>query len=152
VGAVADFDVRSERIDGTAIVSCLGELDLYTVSELSAQLDASIEEGARRVLVDLTGATFVDSTGLGALLATRKRLGSLFGSLGLVCDDPIILRAFAVTGLDRLFTIYPSRAEALAASAPELPEAPTAEALEDLLGDLARARGEHVAAVVQGDE
>jgi anti-sigma B factor antagonist len=151
VGAVSDFEVRSERAESTVIVSCLGELDLYTVSELTAQLDASIGEGARRVLVDLTGTTFVDSTGIGALLAARTRLGSLFGSLALVCDDAAVLRAFEVTGLDRLFTIYRCRDEALAASATELPEAPSAEALEGLLADLARARDEHVVAVVQGD-
>ena len=68
-------------------------------------------------MVDLSQATFIDSTTLGVLVGGVKRLRPSGGSLALVCTDDNITKIFEITGLDRVFPIHSSRDEALAAVA-----------------------------------
>jgi anti-sigma B factor antagonist len=106
--------VETEQLgDGVYVVSPAGELDLYTCPEFKQELLRVISEGARRVVVDLSLTTFVDSTALGVLLRGIERLKAVDGELSVVCPDENILRVFEVTGLHRVFEIHRSRAEAL---------------------------------------
>jgi anti-sigma B factor antagonist len=110
-----NFDIKTEQLgDGTALISLAGEVDLYTAPEFKQQLLAVIGEGAKMVLVDLTDTTFIDSTTLGVLVGGVKRLRTNDGQLALICDDRNITKIFEITGLDRVFTIYPNRADAVA--------------------------------------
>ena len=72
-----------------------------------------IGKGAKDVVVDFSNTTFIDSTTLGVLVGGVKRLRTNDGQLSLVCSDRNITKIFEITGLDRVFTIYPSRDEAL---------------------------------------
>jgi len=110
----AGFRVDTERIDDrTAVISVTGEVDLYTAPELKRELVTAIDEGARRVIVDLSEATFIDSTTLGVLLSGVKRLRPVGGELAVVCTDRNIRKIFEITLLDRVFAIYEDRSEAL---------------------------------------
>ena len=94
------------------MVSLTGEVDLYTAPEFKQQLLDVIDQGAREVIVDFTGTTFIDSTTLGVLVGGVKRLRPEGGQLSLVCGDRNITKIFEITGLDRVFTIYATREEA----------------------------------------
>jgi len=110
-----NFDVKTERVEnGTYVISLAGEVDLYTAPEFKQQLLNVIGEGGKDVVVDFTDTTFIDSTTLGVLVGGVKRLRAQEGRLSLVCSDRNITKIFEITGLDRVFTIYPSRDEALA--------------------------------------
>jgi anti-sigma B factor antagonist len=110
-----NFDIKTEQLgDGTSLISLAGEVDLYTAPEFKQQLLEVIGQGAKTVLVDLTDTTFIDSTTLGVLVGGVKRLRPNGGQLALVCDDRNITKIFEITGLDRVFTIYPNREDALA--------------------------------------
>ena len=110
-----NFDVKTERVeDGTYVISLAGEVDLYTAPEFKQQLLNVIGEGGKDVVVDFTDTTFIDSPTLGVLVGGVKRLRAQEGRLSLVCSDRNITKIFEITGLDRVFTIYPSRDEALA--------------------------------------
>jgi len=65
------------------------------------------------VIVDFSDTTFIDSTTLGVLVGGVKRLRTNEGQLSLVCSDRNITKIFEITGLDRVFTIFPTRDEAL---------------------------------------
>ena len=80
----------------------------------SQQLLDVIAKGAKEVVVDFSNTTFIDSTTLGVLVGGVKRLRTNDGQLSLVCSDRNITKIFEITGLDRVFTIYPTRDEALA--------------------------------------
>jgi anti-sigma B factor antagonist len=109
-----DFETASESLDrGTHIVSVKGEVDLATAPELDRALRALPEEGVGSVIVDLTGCSFMDSTGLHLLTRTQHRLGRSGGRVALVSAKQSVLRVFEITGLDKLLAIYPSRAAAL---------------------------------------
>ena len=109
-----EFSVQSEQLEeGTHVISLAGEVDLYTAPELKQELLNAIDNGAKEVIVDFTDTTFIDSTTLGVLVGGVKRLRPNGGRLSIVCSDPNITKIFEITGLDRVFTIYPSRDEAL---------------------------------------
>ena len=109
-----NFDIKTEELgDGGYVISLAGEVDLYTAPEFKQQLLDVISQGARNVVVDFSDTTFIDSTTLGVLVGGVKRLRTNDGQLSLVCSDRNITKIFEITGLDRVFTIYPTRSEAL---------------------------------------
>ena len=117
-----NFDIKTELLSDTAcVISLAGEVDLYTAPEFKQQLLEAIAQGATQVIVDFSDTTFIDSTTLGVLVGGVKRLRTNDGQLTLVCSDRNITKIFEITGLDRVFTIYGSRDEAVAAIDKELP-------------------------------
>jgi anti-sigma B factor antagonist len=110
-----NFDIKTEQLDDNAyVISLSGEVDLYTAPEFKQQLLDVIGKGAKEVVVDFSDTTFIDSTTLGVLVGGVKRLRTHNGQLSLVCSDRNITKIFEITGLDRVFTIHPTREEALA--------------------------------------
>ena len=109
-----NFHIQDEEIDGaTHVIELGGEVDLYTAPEFKERLVQVIEDGKKQLVVDLSKATFIDSTTLGVLVGGVKRLRPSGGSLALVCTDQNITKIFEITGLDRVFPIHASREEAL---------------------------------------
>src|ERR1035437_8826881 len=102
--------------DEGGVVVLQGEIEIYSAPQFKEVLVNGIEDGAKRVIVDLTDVTFIDSTALGVLVSGAKRVRPRNGTLDIVCTDENIIRIFEITGLDRIFGIYPTRAEALQAS------------------------------------
>lgn len=110
---VHEFEVSAFRLTGaSAVVRVVGELDLATVPELESALEG-LPPGTRHVLLDLTKLTFLDSTGMAALLTASRRLRSESGSLVLLVDDAQVLRVLQVTGLDRRLAIEDDREAAV---------------------------------------
>src|SRR6266850_2397112 len=111
-----NFDIKTEQLsDATYVISLAGEVDLYTAPEFKQQLLEVIGQGGKEVVVDFSDTTFIDSTTLGVLVGGVKRLRSNDGQLSLVCSDRNITKIFEITGLDRVFTIYPTLDEAFSA-------------------------------------
>jgi anti-sigma B factor antagonist len=109
-----NFDIKTEQLaDDSYVISLAGEVDLYTAPEFKQQLLEVISQGAKSVIVDFTDTTFIDSTTLGVLVGGVKRLRTSGGRLALVCADRNITKIFEITGLDRVFTIYSTRVEAV---------------------------------------
>jgi anti-sigma B factor antagonist len=114
-----NFQIRDEEIDGeTHVIELGGEVDLYTAPEFKERMVELIERGKKRIVVDLSEATFIDSTTLGVLVGGVKRLRPANGSLALVCTDQNITKIFEITGLDRVFPIHATREEALGSFPP----------------------------------
>jgi anti-sigma B factor antagonist len=115
-----EFSIEDRRIDGDAhVVTVAGEVDLFTAPEFKERVMAPIAADVGRVVVDLTAATFIDSSSLGVLIGAHRRLRARGGRLMVACDNQAILKTFRVTGLDGVFTIASSVDEALAAPNPD---------------------------------
>jgi anti-sigma B factor antagonist len=109
-----NFHIQDEEIDEqTHIIALGGEIDLYTAPEFKERMVQLIDGGKKQIVVDLSEATFIDSTTLGVLVGGVKRLRPAGGSLALVCTDQNISKIFEITGLDRVFAIHATRGEAL---------------------------------------
>ena len=98
---------------GRAVLRLTGEVDVYTAPQLRERVIELVDGGTQHVLADLGQVTFLDSTGLGALIGGLKRLRARDGSLTLVIGTDRIRRIFRVTGLDRAFALRPSVQEAI---------------------------------------
>lgn len=91
-----------------------GELNAVTSGSFKAELVTLSAEGSRRILVDLSGVSFIDSSGLGALLAGLKSAKLQGGELALAAIAEPARVIFAITMADKLFPIFPSVEEGLA--------------------------------------
>ena len=108
------FSVSSERVgDGSGIVLLSGEVDIYTAPRFRECMLELIDAGVDRLIIDLSGVTFIDSTALGVLIGGVRRVHSAGGSMALVVTTRAVSRVLSITGLDRVFTIHATRAAAL---------------------------------------
>jgi anti-sigma B factor antagonist len=96
------------------VVVLSGEVDMASVGAVRTCLRELMLAGHTDVLVDLRGVTFMDSTGLGVLVATRKQARVFRGSLGLVAPSPPVARVLSLTSLDRVFPCFATLEDALA--------------------------------------
>jgi anti-sigma B factor antagonist len=100
---------------GFTVVEVGGEIDVYTAPKLRERLVSLVESGTYELIVDMESVEFLDSTGLGVLVGGLKRVRAHDGWIDLVCTQSRILRIFRITGLNRVFSIYDTVAEAVAA-------------------------------------
>jgi anti-sigma B factor antagonist len=97
----------SHRAEGAfEIVSPRGEIDLATQTMLRAVLEELIRDGRTHLVVDLAETTFLDSTGLGALISARRRTYAAEGSFAIICANPRMRELFAITRLDLVFRVH----------------------------------------------
>ena len=84
-----------------------GEIDLYTAPRLQSELAAVIAGAApaSRVVVDMSGVDFCDSTGMNVLLSSLRRAKERGGQLELAAPRPGVRKILQVTGLDSVFTV-----------------------------------------------
>jgi anti-sigma B factor antagonist len=116
VGELREPPVRSiKAVNGTVVVSLGGELDLYNADEVREALAGAADEQPERLVVDLSGVEFIDSTALGVLIEARTKLTNRRAFL-LAAPRIETRRALEVSGLDRHFGIHETVDAARAAS------------------------------------
>jgi anti-anti-sigma factor len=93
--ATARLNIQVVHLDAAPVVILSGEIDVHTAGELLG----SLEPLAGRVLVDLYGVSFMDSSGIAALVATRERLLVSGGNLHLRSPQDQVRRLFEVGGI-----------------------------------------------------
>lgn len=96
-----------ERVDrdGTATLVITGEVDLACADELREQLQAMAATGSAIGVVDLSGVTFLDSSGLGVLIAAKKHAVSADTDLALADPSPACRTVLSISGADQFFEI-----------------------------------------------
>jgi anti-sigma B factor antagonist len=100
-------------VPGVAVVTAAGEVDVAGAVPLREALVQAEELGASRIVLDLTDVGFLDSTGLGILVGTLRRLREVDGELYLVVTNLRLLRVLNVTHLDQVFEVSASVTQAL---------------------------------------
>ena len=112
-------DPTAPRERDVDVVRLPAEVDLQTAPHVRDALMASLNRCAHLV-VDATGVTFMDSSGINALVRAKERADRLGGSLHVVATGRPVLRVLAVTQLSRVLGVVPTTDEALrCVSAPE---------------------------------
>ena len=110
-----DIEIEVRNRDGSTVVTARGEVDVATAPALRDGLEEALDRDIGAVVVDLTGVTFIDSTGLGVLIGARRRCVEAERELRVVVAEPRILKVFEITGLAELFAIHPTLEPALGA-------------------------------------
>jgi anti-sigma B factor antagonist len=94
---VPDFSLTSRNLPGLHIVALHGELDLASADGLAAAL---VEIAGSTLVVDLADLSFMDSSGIGALVVARKRIRARgLGELMVTRPTPIVQKALEIVGL-----------------------------------------------------
>lgn len=113
-GAREDPIAGIDRSDGSVVVALAGELDLYNAHVVRDALLECCSEQPPRLVVDLSGVKFIDSTALGVLIEARTRMPNRRAFL-LAAPGLETRRALEISGLDRHFSVHDSRDAALSA-------------------------------------
>ena len=109
------FAVSGEPDESGAFVLAIdGEVDLFTAPQVKRVTRDAIAAGHRRFVLDLSNTTFLDSTGLGVIIGLARSVRPA-GDVTIVNVDDAIGKTLQVTGLDAIFSVRQSRAEALSA-------------------------------------
>src|SRR3954447_8294867 len=108
--------VHESDLDGVRLLEVFGELDLATAPQLCAALDAARIHRVKRVVVDLTGVDFCDSTGLRALIGASTELRVGGGRLAIAClPGSAVGRLFDIVGARESLRVVDAQAEAMSA-------------------------------------
>jgi anti-anti-sigma factor len=109
------FTLTDEGVsDSIVIVSVTGDLDLWNAPALEQRLRRCLDEGRCWIVVDLSRAAFLDSSGLGALTNSMRRIQRKGGRLVVINTSDQMRRVFELTGLMRVLNVVRDRARALA--------------------------------------
>ena len=113
------FSVHTEDDHSSAtVVVVSGDVDLGTAPDFEDELARAVEHyQGTGLVIDLTGVSFIDSTGLNSLVRAFERQRLLGSKLALVTDDSRVSMMLEVTRLDRVLKRYATRGEALVAVA-----------------------------------
>jgi anti-anti-sigma factor len=107
-----------------AVLHVSGEMDLVTSPVLRQRVHEAVADGRRRLVLDLSGVVFCDSSGVGVLIATRRLMRSCRGRLRLILPPDVrpgggqaegahVNRVLAALGVRRLFDVHPDVASAV---------------------------------------
>ncbi|KDN19148.1 STAS domain-containing protein [Amycolatopsis rifamycinica] len=107
------FSVTTRTTGAGAVVTVLGELDVATAPRLRAGIEALTLAAGQRLVVDLAGVTFCDSSGISALIAARNVAEAAGAGVALAAVPGRLSRTFGLIGLGDFFPTYPSAEAAL---------------------------------------
>jgi anti-sigma B factor antagonist len=102
------LEVTSERGAGSVLVRLRGDFDLYSCAEVRSEVEGLYGEAETEVVLDLSGVTFLDSSGLGTLIGLQKRANQGSGQLKLTGLTSQVQKIFDITHLTGAFTIVPA--------------------------------------------
>lgn len=116
--AIVLTDVRVSFEGPWGVVAPIGELDLASMPRLRAGVVSVVAGGCPNVVLDLGAVDFVDSAGLGAVVAAVKRVRAAGGVLRVVRPEPRVWAVFELVDLDRVLDSHPDLAAATATAPP----------------------------------
>ncbi|MEV4688627.1 STAS domain-containing protein [Microbacterium sp. LWH3-1.2] len=105
------FEVE-DRGSGVAIVRAVGKLNLISAPVLRSVVTRAIADHGNRIVVDLAGVEFIDSSGLGALVGCLKAARQADGDLRIARPTDQVLMVLRLSSLDRVLASYASPDEA----------------------------------------
>ena len=108
-----DLTITSAPIDGVHTITVRGEIDHHTSGPLSQALSLSEGAAASRIVVDLSGVTFMDSSGINILIAARNAVHDAGGWLRLAGATEPVMRTMQLVGLAQIIDCYPTLRHAL---------------------------------------
>ncbi|MGX1471878.1 UNVERIFIED_CONTAM: anti-anti-sigma factor [Streptomyces canus] len=110
--------VRTEA-DGITVLGLDGEIDHQSVGGLTRALSVADAPEGHRVVIDLSQVTFMDSSGVNALIAAHQSALAAQGWLRLVVVRGAVLRTLQLVGLDTVVPCHPTLEDALATTRPD---------------------------------
>lgn len=102
----------SRRLPGHTVIAVHGELDIATTASLRDRILTILKDTTTLVIIDLSGVSFCDGSGLALLVGAQRRAKLHRLTVVLAAARPNVAKLLRITGLDRAFTIHPTLASA----------------------------------------
>jgi anti-sigma B factor antagonist len=103
-----------ETQNGHVLIRAAGELDLSSAPSLSTAAEDAFADGNRVLLLDLSGITFTDSTGISAVLTVHRGAEARGSVVAVIAPSEIALQVLEMLGVERMLHIYATVEDALA--------------------------------------
>jgi len=110
-----DLEINIVDHEGVTLFELAGELDAYTSEQFREAILSRIDSGLRLAVVDFLKVEYIDSSGLGAMVAALKRISERNGRIYVVCGESQVLKVLHITGLEKVFPVFPERNAAIEA-------------------------------------
>lgn len=107
------MELREKIIDDIYVIEVSGRLDTITSKDLESRLNNLIEQDKTKIVIDLAAVDYTSSVGLRVLLAALKKQKEKQRTLKLASMQPFVKDIFRVTGLDKIFSIFPTQEDAI---------------------------------------
>ncbi len=105
------MDIEYRDLGDHKVINVSGEVDLYNVSELKKALFGITDGQNQSVIVDMRNVNYMDSSGIGALVAGMKKMKAHSGKFALMNIHDDVLNILKLATLDKFFTIYDNEDE-----------------------------------------
>ena len=116
---ISDETVDAAGAGGVGVLAAGGEIDYAGSPLMHERIARHIKAGTRHLIIDLSEATFIDSTAIGVLMGAVGSLrDACDGTLAVVCVDENVLKILEISGVQAAIAMYRTREEALSALAP----------------------------------
>ena len=103
-----------EKIGNVLVVSLIGELDHHSAEEVRVKIDDRISrENIRKLVLDFSGVTFMDSSGIGVVIGRLKKVQNRDGKVCITNVNKRVDKVFTLSGLYKIITVYNNVNEAL---------------------------------------
>ena len=109
------MEITKRENNGVAILDINGEIDLYNAPEIKEIINSLISEQKTNVIINLEKVSYIDSSGIGALISSLSNLKKYQGGLKIINVFASVRKVFELTKLTSFFEIYDSEEEALKA-------------------------------------
>ena len=109
------MDITKRTSGNVVILSIMGEIDLYNAPEIKDIINKLIEEQNYHVIIDLAKVSYIDSSGIGALISSLSNLKKYQGGLKIINVYASVKKVFELTKLTSFFDIFDSEVEAIEA-------------------------------------
>ena len=100
----------------TGILALEGDIDMHRSPEVKQTLEPLIAQKVPRILLDLSGVTYIDSSGLATMIETLQRIQGYGGKFAMFGLREGVRHVFEIARLDQIFKLYPDEAAAIAAT------------------------------------
>ncbi|MDP9028720.1 MAG: STAS domain-containing protein [Actinomycetota bacterium] len=103
------LDIATQKpADRTAVIAVSGRLNAINVAELRSAVASAVDEGWVRIVLELRGVEFIDSSGLGGVISGLKCARQAGGDLRLVAPTAQVMMILHLTNLDQILSVYPT--------------------------------------------
>jgi len=107
------MEISEKRIDDIDVLVLTGRLEASSAKKLKGQVDALVKENRVKLIVDMAGVDFIDSSGLGSLVSSLRAVNERKGDVKVAALQKQVRSIFELTRLHRIFGIFDNAEAAL---------------------------------------
>lgn len=108
------MEIRQSEVNGIKVLDVEGDVNMDNSQELRKVLKQLVKDGVKKLLVDLSGSNYIDSSCLATFIEMRKKMSEMDGHIYISSVSGKVKGIFEVSKVDTLFKIFSSKTEALA--------------------------------------